>query len=129
MNRKNLIIFVLAVSMLQAPKAQAGLFDSLGAKIAAIGLLFAGLFKITSASRGSNQSSGADGSVLASDPNEYSRGRDLDDEPLRAECIPRTTSHRCSYLESDVVVANTCVNPVNVANNGMGNSNGVSTGQ
>ena len=129
MSKKNLIIFVLAFSMLQAPKVEAGLFKSLGAKIAAIGLLFAGLFKITSASRASNQSTGSDGSVLSSDPNDYSLNSTVDDEPLRAECIPRTTSHRCSYMESDAVVANTCVNPVNVSGNGSGNSNGVRSGQ
>lgn len=50
MNKK-IIAIVVAISLTQAPQAQAGFFDSLKGKLAIIGIALAGLFALRSPPR------------------------------------------------------------------------------
>ena len=133
MNKKIMIV-LFSLSLLQAPVAQAGFFDSFKMQLAAIALAFANIFRSNTPPRvPSEQTQDAvstndtvsPSSVLGEDPNNYQVSAQVDPEPVRAECIPRATAHRCSYLESDQVVANTCVNPIAVRTGATGGSSGV----
>lgn len=130
MNKK-ILIMLLSLSMLQAPSAHAGI-DAFKLQMAAVGLALMNIFKSGGPGRAPTEQtegtfsypeSAISNSYLADDPNEYYTGARVQPGPLRAECIPRTVEHRCSYLESDEVVANFCVNPVPVRT-GTSNSSG-----
>ncbi|AZZ38120.1 hypothetical protein CIK05_15365 [Bdellovibrio sp. qaytius] len=135
MNKK-LMILLLSLSLLQATPAQAGFFESFKLGLASLGMIFSNIFKTSTPPRSVvTQESGTQASlsdtdwapsaVLGDDPNNYQASAKVDPEPLRAECIPQTAAHRCSALESDQVVANTCVNPVAVRSGSTGGSSGV----
>lgn len=118
---KKVFIAILALSLMQAPQAQAGFFSSFKLQLAAIGLALANLFTSKSAPRiTSDEQTGVNtGSTentvvnpLADDPNDYQMSTELVSQPSSVDCTPTTTAHRCSYLESDQVVSNSCVNPV-----------------
>lgn len=127
------MIVLLSLCLLQAPVAQAGFFDSFKLQLAAIGLAFANIFRSKTPPRVpteqtedaiSTNETVSPSSVLAEDPNDYQVSAQVDPEPARAECVPRSVAHRCSYLESDEVVANTCVNPIAVRTGSSGGSSG-----
>lgn len=116
MNKKIMIV-LFSFLLLQAPTATAGFFSSFSKELAAIGLAFAKIFKSKGSSSASSEESqdfGSSTSTLAEDPNDYPAHARVALEPTNAECIPRSSEHRCSYLESDQVIANTCVNQVPV---------------
>lgn len=133
MNKKIMVV-LFSLSLLQAPIAQAGFFDAFKMQLAAIGLIFVNIFRSYTPPRVpteqtqdavSTNDTVLPSSVLGDDPNDYQVSAQVDPEPERAECIPRTTAHRCSYLENDQVVANTCVNPIAVRTGTTGGSSGV----
>lgn len=137
MNKKIMIV-LFSLSLFQAPLAQAGFFDSFKVQLAAIGLMFSNMFRTTTpprtttveptvdvASNTAALGNWAPSPVVGEDPNNYQASAQVDTQPARAECVPRSLAHRCSYLENDQVVANTCVNPVPVRTGSTGGSSGV----
>lgn len=135
MNKK-LLILLLSLTLLQTPAAEAGFFDAFRQQLAAIGLAFSNLFRsapprsvlapVVSSSTDSDLGDGTStNSTLGEDPNNYQASAQVETEPAKAECVPRSVAHRCSYLEGDQIVGNTCVNPVAVRAGLSGGNSGV----
>lgn len=130
MNKK-IMILILSISLLQPVVAQAGFFDI----FKAISVAFSNLFNSSTPPRSTvsepentaslEDTNWAPSPALGEDPNNYQASVQVDSEPTKAECNPQTIAHRCSYLESSQVVANTCVNPIAVRTGTTGSGSGV----